>query len=96
MLQTTVIEDAHWVDPTSLEVFGRTVDQIKTLPVLLIVTFAPSSTRLGPDGRNRHLGAEPACGTGAVAAIIAGIVGQHLAASQPAADRWRPAYSWKR
>ena len=36
-----IIEDAHWVDPTSLEVFGRTVDQIKTLPVLLIITFRP-------------------------------------------------------
>ena len=36
-----IFEDAHWVDPTSLEVFGRTVDQIKTLPVLLIVTFRP-------------------------------------------------------
>ena len=34
-----IVEDAHWADPTSLEVFGRTVDQIKTLPVLLIVTF---------------------------------------------------------
>jgi tetratricopeptide (TPR) repeat protein len=36
-----IVEDAHWVDPTSLEVFGRTVDQIKTVPVLLIVTFRP-------------------------------------------------------
>ena len=36
-----IVEDAHWIDPTSLEVFGRTVDQIKTLPVLLIVTFRP-------------------------------------------------------
>ena len=36
-----IVEDAHWVDPTSLEVFGRTVDQVKTLPVLLIVTFRP-------------------------------------------------------
>jgi predicted ATPase len=36
-----IVEDAHWVDPTSLEVFGRTVDQIKTLPVLLIVTCRP-------------------------------------------------------
>ena len=34
-----IVEDAHWIDPTSLEVFGRTVDQIKTLPGLLIVTF---------------------------------------------------------
>ena len=34
-----IFEDAHWVDPTSLEVLGRTVDRIKTLPALLIVTF---------------------------------------------------------
>ena len=36
-----IFEDAHWVDPSSLEAFGRTVDQIKALPVLLIVTFRP-------------------------------------------------------
>ena len=36
-----ILEDAHWVDPTSLEAFGRTVDRIRLLPVLLIVTFRP-------------------------------------------------------
>ena len=36
-----IFEDAHWVDPTSLEVLGRIVDRIKTLPALLIVTFRP-------------------------------------------------------
>ena len=36
-----IFEDAHWTDPTSLEAFGRTVGRIKTLPVLLIVTFRP-------------------------------------------------------
>jgi class 3 adenylate cyclase/tetratricopeptide (TPR) repeat protein len=36
-----IVEDVHWIDPTSLEVFGRTVDRVKTLPVLLIVTFRP-------------------------------------------------------
>ena len=36
-----IIEDTHWIDPTSLEVFGRTVDRIKALPALLIVTFRP-------------------------------------------------------
>src|SRR5262245_20078776 len=34
-------EDAHWADPTSLEVFGRVVDRIRTLRVLLLVTFRP-------------------------------------------------------
>jgi predicted ATPase len=36
-----IFEDAHWTDPTSLEALGRTVDRIKILPVLLIVTFRP-------------------------------------------------------
>ena len=34
-----IFEDAHWIDPTSLEAFGRAVDRIKTLPVLLVITF---------------------------------------------------------
>jgi class 3 adenylate cyclase len=36
-----IFEDAHWSDPTSLELFGRAVDRIATLPVLLLVTFRP-------------------------------------------------------
>jgi class 3 adenylate cyclase/tetratricopeptide (TPR) repeat protein len=36
-----IFEDAHWVDPTSLEVLGRIVDRIKTLPAQLIVTSRP-------------------------------------------------------
>ena len=34
-----IFEDAHWADPTSLEAFGRVVDRIWTLKVLLLVTF---------------------------------------------------------
>jgi predicted ATPase len=36
-----VFEDAHWADPTSLELLGRAVDRIRRLRVLLIVTFRP-------------------------------------------------------
>ena len=36
-----IFEDAHWGDPTTLEAFGRTVDRIASLRVLLIVTFRP-------------------------------------------------------
>ena len=36
-----IFEDAHWTDPTSLEIFGRVVDRVRSLPVLLIVTFRP-------------------------------------------------------
>jgi class 3 adenylate cyclase/predicted ATPase len=36
-----IFEDAHWADPSSLEVFGRLVDKIAGLRVLLLVTFRP-------------------------------------------------------
>jgi class 3 adenylate cyclase/predicted ATPase len=36
-----IFEDAHWTDPTTLELFGRIVDRIPSLRVLLIVTFRP-------------------------------------------------------
>jgi class 3 adenylate cyclase/tetratricopeptide (TPR) repeat protein/tRNA A37 threonylcarbamoyladenosine biosynthesis protein TsaE len=36
-----IFEDAHWTDPTSLEVLSRVVDRIRTLRALLIVTFRP-------------------------------------------------------
>jgi predicted ATPase len=36
-----VFEDAHWIDPTSRELLDLTVERIRSLPVLLIVTFRP-------------------------------------------------------
>jgi predicted ATPase len=37
----TIFEDAHWADPTSLEVFDWIVDRIRRRGVLLLVTFRP-------------------------------------------------------
>ena len=36
-----IFEDVHWIDPTSLEALGRTVDRIKDLSVLLDCDFRP-------------------------------------------------------
>ena len=36
-----IFEDVHWIDPTSLEAVRRTVDRLRTLGVLLIVTHRP-------------------------------------------------------
>ena len=36
-----IFEDVHWIDPTSLEALSRTVDRIRTISVLLIVTYRP-------------------------------------------------------
>jgi class 3 adenylate cyclase/predicted ATPase len=37
----SVFEDAHWVDPTSRELLDLTIERLRNLPVLLIVTFRP-------------------------------------------------------
>jgi class 3 adenylate cyclase/tetratricopeptide (TPR) repeat protein len=36
-----VFEDAHWIDPTAMEVVDLFIRQIEHLPVLLIATFRP-------------------------------------------------------
>jgi predicted ATPase/class 3 adenylate cyclase len=36
-----IFEDAHWSDPTTLELLDLSINQILRLPVLLIVTFRP-------------------------------------------------------
>ena len=41
-----IFEDLQWIDPTSLESLDMSVDRIKTLPVLLLVTYRPDA-----DGR---------------------------------------------
>jgi class 3 adenylate cyclase/tetratricopeptide (TPR) repeat protein len=36
-----VLEDAHWIDPTTQELFDIIVERMRTLPVLLILTHRP-------------------------------------------------------
>ena len=36
-----VVEDVHWIDPTSRELLDLRVERVRSLPVLLIVTFRP-------------------------------------------------------
>lgn len=35
------LEDAHWLDPTSLELFDQIAHRLHDLPLLLVVTFRP-------------------------------------------------------
>jgi class 3 adenylate cyclase/predicted ATPase len=36
-----ILEDAHWIDPTTDELFTLTVERVRRLPLLLIVTCRP-------------------------------------------------------
>ena len=41
-----LFEDVHWIDPTSRELIDIIVERLKSLPVLLIVTFRPAFSPL--------------------------------------------------
>ncbi|MGZ5899636.1 MAG: AAA family ATPase [Reyranella sp.] len=36
-----IFEDLHWIDPTSLELLDRMIEEVPRLPILLLVTFRP-------------------------------------------------------
>jgi class 3 adenylate cyclase len=36
-----IVEDGHWIDPTSLDLTSRLVEQLQHLPVLLVMTLRP-------------------------------------------------------
>ena len=36
-----LLEDAHWIDPSSLDVFSRLIDRLPDLRALLVVTYRP-------------------------------------------------------
>ncbi len=39
-----VFEDAHWIDPTSMELLERTLARLQDLPVLAVITYRPEFT----------------------------------------------------
>lgn len=36
-----IVEDAHWLDPTTMDLLTRIIDRIQAMRVLLIITFRP-------------------------------------------------------
>ncbi len=36
-----LFEDAHWADPTTLELLALTIERLQSLPILLVITFRP-------------------------------------------------------
>jgi hypothetical protein len=36
-----ILEDAHWIDPSSRELLDSTIERVARLPVLLVITFRP-------------------------------------------------------
>jgi predicted ATPase/class 3 adenylate cyclase len=36
-----IVEDAHWIDPTTMDLMTRIIDRIRQMRVLLLITFRP-------------------------------------------------------
>ena len=36
-----LFEDAHWADPTTLEVLDLLIDRVRTIPLLIVLTHRP-------------------------------------------------------
>ncbi|MGI9508391.1 MAG: adenylate/guanylate cyclase domain-containing protein [Geminicoccaceae bacterium] len=45
-----IVEDAHWIDSTSIEVFDMMVDRLEDLPVMLVMAFRPDFKPPWADG----------------------------------------------
>jgi tetratricopeptide (TPR) repeat protein len=39
-----IFEDLHWIDPSSLDVLSVMIEQLRSLPVLMLLTFRPDFT----------------------------------------------------
>jgi predicted ATPase len=81
-----IFEDAHWADPTSLEVLSRTVERIRSIRALLIVTFRPEFS--APWVGQSHVTALTLSRLGQreVATMIERIIGNRLLPSEVRAD----------
>ena len=80
-----VMEDAHWIDPTTLELFERIIDAVAEAPVLVVLTSRPDN--------QPTLAAHPhvtrlvlnRLGRAGVEAIVAGLGGAKLPVATVAA-----------
>lgn len=69
-----VIEDAHWLDPTSLEVMRVIADRIGTIPVMVVLSFRPPFSPLLDDPRITHIALDRLRSDEAIA-IVTSVVG---------------------
>ncbi|MGD9511829.1 MAG: AAA family ATPase, partial [Geminicoccaceae bacterium] len=69
-----VLEDAHWIDPTTSELFGLLLPAIDRKPVLVVITYRPEF-----DPPWRHLGHSTELRLSPLSAIAASVIVSELA-----------------
>jgi len=51
-----IVEDAHWIDPTSLDLTTRMIERMRDLPIMMVMTFRPE---FSPPWSGDHVTAVP-------------------------------------
>ncbi len=69
------LEDAQWIDPTTLELFERLVGRISSVPILLVVMFRPDFDVPWARDDNVHRVALERLGPAQVTRVIEGVTG---------------------
>jgi class 3 adenylate cyclase/tetratricopeptide (TPR) repeat protein len=50
-----LVEDAHWIDPTSLDLVGRLIEQLPQFSAMYVMTFRPEFTMPASWSRHPHI-----------------------------------------
>ena len=91
-----LFEDAHWADPTTLEVLDLLIDRVRTVPLLVVLTHRPEfQSRWSEQGHVGALNLSKLTRTQSAAMVSALAGGKALpgvaARADPDPDRRRPA-----
>ena len=54
-----LVEDAHWIDPTTTAMLSMLMERIHDVPAMILVTHRPSPAALVAACQRRHLATEP-------------------------------------
>jgi class 3 adenylate cyclase/predicted ATPase len=73
-----VLEDAHWIDPTSSELMEMIVEHIRTLPILMIASFRPPFRRSWMDAAHVTSIALDRLGRLDASALVADVAGRNI------------------
>jgi class 3 adenylate cyclase/predicted ATPase len=79
-------EDVHWIDPTTQELLGLTIERIQRLPVLLLITFRPEFTPPWPSQPHVSVLALSRLGRRDGAALVDRVVGAKALPDEVAAQ----------
>lgn len=76
-----ILEDLHWIDPTTLELVETVLDRSATRPMLLLLTARPSGALDLPSHRHLERLTVDRLDRGSIERLVRGVAGERLSAA---------------